>query len=73
MTRCRVLAQMPDYPLDRLERIAARRRIEQRLLAEARQQARTVSRSITCATGINHSTCVGAAGCLCECHDPAGD
>lgn len=56
------------------ERRAARARVLEQRLAQARRDAATAHRSIACAWYGSHGTCVGerdgGAGCLCECHDP---
>ena len=54
------------YPTDRAAREARRKTIRDRALAKAKR----VGLTITCAEYAEHSTCHGAAVCLCECHDP---
>lgn len=62
-----------SYPTDRAGRVARRAEIRDRMVAAAEQKAREVGRSLVCAygSGIHPSSCDGATGCLCECHDPA--
>lgn len=60
------------YPTDRAGRAARRTQIRDRLIAEAERKARETGRSLVCVfgSGKHPSSCVGATGCLCECHDP---
>ncbi len=58
-----------SYPTDRAERVARRRQIRDRLVAEAEDKARRIGLSLVCQVGNHTPSCVGAAGCLCECHD----
>lgn len=64
----------PDmpYPTDRAGRVAKRAQIRTRMVAAAEQKAREIGLSLVCAygSGRHPSSCVGAAGCLCQCHDP---
>lgn len=59
-----------SYPTDRAARQARRTQIRERLIARAEQEASLVGRSMVCALGVRHASCVGATGCICECHDP---
>lgn len=59
------------YPTDRAGRITLRAAIREQFIAAAEQRAREAYRSLACATGTHPPSCVGAAGCICECHDPA--
>jgi len=60
------------HPTDLAGRVARRAEIRARMVAAAEQKSREVGRSLVCAfgSGQHPSSCVGATGCLCECHDP---
>lgn len=59
-----------SYPTDLAGRLAKREMIRQQKLAEAAR----IGLTIACRDqGYRHSTCLGAAVCLCPCHDPAED
>lgn len=57
----------------RTERQARRADIRRRMLAEAEHDARLVGLSLACQVGNHPPSCIGATGCLCECHDPSED
>jgi hypothetical protein len=57
-------------PLTRTERQAERQRIRRRCIAKAEAEALVIGRSLVCQVGAHSPSCVGAAGCICECHDP---
>jgi hypothetical protein len=57
------------YPTDHKARVAERARIRSQAIAAADR----IGRTLTCAESTDHSTCVGALNCLCECHDPLKD
>lgn len=63
---------MSGYPTDLAGRAALRTEIRDCMVAAAEAKAREVGRSLVCAfgSGKHPSSCVGATGCLCECHDP---
>jgi hypothetical protein len=60
------------YPLGRREREVLRAYWRGQYVGQAVRQARLHGRTIAC-QGIDHPWCVGAVGCLCDCHDPRGD
>jgi hypothetical protein len=59
-----------SYPTDLAGRRAKRAEIRRRMIAAAEAKAREVGRSLVCISGVHPASCVGATGCLCECHDP---
>lgn len=59
-----------SYPTDRAARQARRAGIRRRFLAAAEREAAMAGHSLVCAIGKHPPSCVGATGCLCECHDP---
>lgn len=65
---------MTTQPTDLAARRSERARIRRQAIARAEAEAHRTGRSMTCAETVDrgaHVTCVGATGCLCECHDPA--
>ena len=59
-----------SYPTDLAGRQVRRAHIRARFIAEAEHRARFAGRSLACGSGLCPPSCVGAVGCLCECHDP---
>lgn len=59
------------YPTDIVLRRIKRASIRRSILDAAERQIAHTGRSLVCGQYDRHDSCLGAAFCLCECHDPA--